>query len=270
MRIHTIRRGNHKGEHIIYDNPGEANSNGIDKIMAPWHRTDTQTGDWVVSDDGYVVQVLKRYTLKNKRHISGQYTDCFMFPQGTFTVYYGRNGYKKIKNFYAQMSSNNRTSLGNDTSSLGRYLTIRKKEFVTLMGFGYDAYTSYIKAFNVKNSNIGYITIQINKLLTDERVQGALMEALKPFMEKVEQAVIEKSKGQYKDLEDLAVQKTAELLLAPTKYVKDKALVLKFTFEVFGKIKGFIEMAEKRNKQLDNIEEAEYTIAAPPSLKEAI
>lgn len=267
MRIHTIRKGNFKGEHIIYENPGEANSHGVDKIIAPWHSSQTGSGDWVVSDDGYVVQCLKRYPLINKRHKSGQWTDCFMFPQGTFTVYHGRNGFKKIKNFYAQMSSNKRTSLGTETSSLGKFMTVRKKEFVTLMSLGFDAYTSYVKAYNVKNTNVGYITIQINKLLSDERVQEALMEALKPFMEKVEQQIVAKSGGKYKDLEDLAVQKTADLLLSEARNVKDKALVLKFTFEIFGKIKGFIEYADKKPKK--EIEDAHYELYTPPSLAEA-
>jgi hypothetical protein len=268
MRIYTIRRGEFKGEHIIYDNPGEANSHGIDKITVPWHSPETRAGDWVVSDDGYVVRCLQRYPLKNKRHKSGQYTDCLMFPQGTFTIYHGKNGYKKIKNFYAQFSSNKRSSLGNETSSLGRYMGIRKREFVTLMGLGYDAYTSYIKAFNIKNSNIGYITIQVNKLLMDERVQEELMEALRPFMEKVEQEIVKQSNGEFEDIESLAVNRTAKLLLSQSKSIKDQALVLRFTFEIFGKIKGFIDMIEKKNPK--EIQEAQYIVMAPPPLTEAV
>ena len=267
MRIFTVRRGLYKGEHIIYDNPGEANAHGIMDIKIPWHHAKVGAGDWVVSDDGYVVQCLRRYPLTNPRHKSGQWTDVFQFPQGLFTVYHGKGNKLTIKNFYAQLSYSNRTSLGSETSSLGKFLTIRKKEFVTLMGLGYDAYSSYVKAFNIKNRNLGYITIQVNRLLSDERVQDALMDALRPFMEKVEKKISTLSKGEYSDIEQLAVDRTADLLLSTPKSIKDKALVLKLTFDLFGKIKGLIDVTEKKNTK--EIQEAQFEMVAPPSLKEA-
>jgi hypothetical protein len=262
MRKFTVRRGNYKGEHNIYDSPDEAVKHSIEP-KHPWHRKDVQIGDWVVSDDGYVVQCLNRRILINKRHRSGQYTDTFRFPMGIFGVYYDAKGEKKItKNFYAQVANNNKSSLGN-TSVLGKYMTIEKREFVTLMAMGFDPYSAYIKAYKVKRLvTLPNVTMQINKLLTDKQVQEELMEALKPFMHKVQLKVQELSG--YEDLEKLFIDKTAQLLTTTVSSIKDQTLVLRFSFEFFGRILGIVE--ETNTKRDKYIQDARYTEVPPPEL----
>jgi len=263
MRIFTVRRGNFKGEHKIYDSPDEAVSNGVEP-KAPWHRKDIAIGDWVISDDGYVVQCLSRRVLINKRHTSGQFTDTYRFPMGIFGVYYDRTGTKRItKNFYAQVANNNKSSLGN-TSSLGRYMTVNKREFVTLIQIGFDPYSAYIKAFKVNRlTSLSYITMQINKLLMDKQIQEELMEVLKPFMNKVETRVKELSG--YNDLKALFIDKTAKLLVQDTRNIKDQVLVLRFSYEFFGRILGIMETVE--SKKPTEIQEAYYEELSPPPLK---
>lgn len=262
MRNFTVRRGNYKGEHIIYDSPDEAVQHGIEP-KTPWHRKDVVIGDWVVSDDGYVVQCLHRRPLINKRHKSGQWTDTFRFPMGIFGVYYDAKGDKKItKNFYAQVANNNKSSLGN-TSVLGKYMTIEKREFVTLLGMGFDPYSAYIKAYKVKRiTTLPNVTMQINKLLTDKQVQEELMDVLKPFMHKVQLKIRDIS--DYEDLNELFIDKTAQLLTTQVKSIKDQIAVLKFSYEYFGRVLGIIMTTEEQKSK--DIQEARFTEIPPPEL----
>jgi hypothetical protein len=265
MRVVTIRRGLFKGEHKIYDSPEESSQYGIEPKI-PWHRKDILVGDWVVADDGYVVQCLARKRIVNKKHINGQYTDTFRFPQGLFYVYYNRLGEKRItKNFYAQVIANNKSSMGN-TPSIGRYMTINKREFVAYMQMGFDAYSAYMKAFKVKSTSLPYITIQINKLLADEQVREELMQVLKPFMVQVADKVKEISG--YNDLNSLLIDKTAKLLVQTTNNIKDQVIVLKFAYEFFGKVLNIVETQPEGKKR--ELEEALYEEIMPSPLPQSV
>lgn len=263
MRKFTVRRGNFKGKHIIYDSVEEAHQHSIKDIKEPWYNPDVDVGDWVVADDGYVVKCLSRNKLINKRHRNGQYTDCFRFPQGTFYVYYDKKGEPHIKNFYASVANSHKSSLGN-TSRLGKYMTVKKREFVLLMSMGYDPYTSYVKAFKVGVSTPGHIMMQVNKLLTDPLVREALMEAMKPFMEQVQQEV--KKKSGIEDLNKLAVEQISELLVAKPKDIKTRIMQSKFFLEMFGQQLGIISSDKKTRKE---IEDAQFEVQPPPELGSA-
>lgn len=262
MRNFTIRRGNYKGTHIIYDSIEEAHAHNIKSIKEPWHDKDVTVGDWVVSDDGYVVKCLARRKMINKRHRHGQYTDTFRFPQGTFYVYYDKSGEPHIKNFYASVTNSNKSSMGN-TSKLGKFMTIAKREFVLLMSMGYDPYSSYIKAFKKNTSTPAHIMVQVNKLLTDPLIREALMEAMKPFMEQVQSKVKELSGVD--DLNKLAVEDIAELLVSKPKQMKDKIAKTKFFLDMFGHQLGIIAPDKKTRKE---IQDAEYEEVPPQFLGE--
>lgn len=262
MRKFTIRRGNFKGTHNIYDSIEEAHSQGITNIKEPWHDRNVKVGDWVVSDDGYVVKCLARRKMINKRHRNGQFTDTFRFPQGTFYVYYDKKGEPHIKNFYAAIANSNKSSLGN-TPKTGRYLTLAKREFVLLMSMGYDPYSSYIKAFKVGVSTPSHIMLQVNKLLTDPLIREALMEAMKPFMEQVQNKVKELSG--VNDLNELAVNDIAELLVSKPKDIKAKIMKSKFFLEMFGQQLGIVAPDKKSRKE---IEDASYE-EIPPQMIES-
>lgn len=270
MRIFTIRRGKFVGEHKIYDSVAEAKKDGIVPIV-PWYSLDVVAGEWVVADDGFVVQCLDsannnlRMRLINKRHRSGQYTDCFRFPQGTFGVYYDAKHKPHInKSFYAMSANSHKSSLGN-TSGLGKYMTIKKREFVLYMSMGYDPYTSYVKAYKVRGANPNHITIQINKLLTDPIVKEALMEALKPFMEQVQKKV-RKLTG-HSDLNQLMVEQVSQLITTQPKSYSDRMTQAKFTLEIFGVPLGAIaSTSDAKNKKGLNAEEIAYSEVPPVSI----
>jgi hypothetical protein len=259
MREFTIRKGNYVGKHIIYDSIKEANENGITDIKLPWYAPGVEPGSWVVSDDGYVVQCLARRNMVNKRHKSGQYTDTLRFPQGTFWVYYNREGRKTIKNFYAAIANSNKNSLGN-TSKLGRYMTSRKKYFVSLVVGGMEPFNACAKVFNMGISPPNQIFIQVNKLLNDPLVREAIMEQMKPFMQMVTEKIKEKS-GHDNLLEFIAEQ-IAMLVTKEDLSPKEIQTNIKLMLEVFSEQLGL----KAPPKDIKKIQEVGYEEVAPPAL----
>lgn len=260
MRTFTIRKGKYAGEHLIFDSIEEAVKNGIKNIKTPWHRDDVEPGDWVTSDDGFVIQCLNRNRLVNKRHKSGQYTDYWRFPNGTFYVYVNKNGEKSIKNFYAVAAMNSKSSLGN-TSKLGKYMTSRKKYFVTLLSQGFSPFMAYAKAYN-KSTQGHTAFIQVNKLLNDPLVKEEIKMALSPFIEKVERRI--KEKTGYENLNEFLAAQLSELISDEDVSVKDKRANLQLAIQLFGDKLGITE-PKKLGKGSD-AEEAEYHLVEPPQL----
>lgn len=264
MRTFTIRRGKYQGEHAIFESIKEATEHKIVDIKSPWWQPEVDPGDWVVSDDGYVVQCLERRKLVNKRHRNGQFTDVFTFPQGIAWVYYDKSGNKNIKNFYAALTNNNRTSLGN-TSALGKYMTAKKKLFVEYVKGGLDPYHAYIKAYNVGTSTRQAIFAQINKLLNDKNVKEELMQALQPFMDKVQKGIEERTG--HTEIVDFVVEQILDLVTEKKLSQKDMRENLKFLIALLGDRAGIIA-PEKPSKDKREVENADYEEIAPPPLTE--
>lgn len=264
MREFEVRRGNYTGKHIIYDNIKEAMDNGIKYIVSPWYRPDAQIGDWCVADDGYVLQLLHKNKMINKRHTSGQYTVYYRFCTGTVYVYYGRNGKTHIKNFYGAVANSNKSALGG-TPTVGRYMTNKKKYFVTLLATGLDPYSAYIKAYKTNQmftKSASYIWRQIDLLLNDPLVRKELMKELKPTIKLLEEE-IRKETG-FENLQDWLVNELSTLLtkskgLRP----KDRRDNIRLVVTLFAEPLGLAT-----NKKTNQIEEAEWQFVPPPRLQQ--
>ncbi len=261
MRDFTIRSGKYQGVHIIYDNEDEAKEHSI-VFKKPWYGKSVVGGDWVVSDDGYVIQCLNTYKLVNKRHKSGQYTNSYRFPNGTFYVYFDKHQQKHVKNFYAVATASHKNSLGN-TPRIGRYMTSKKKEFVTLVAGGMDIYSAYVKAYSVRTFSRNGILIQLNKLMDDPLVRKELMEQMKPFMLQVETSV--KAATGAESLVEFLVDQVTELLVDKKSEVpKERRENLKLLINLFGEQLGIaLKPPKATNKE---IQDAEFEVVPPPEL----
>lgn len=258
MRDFTIRSGKFSGKHIIYDSEDEAKINSI-KFTKPWYADSVDVGDWVVSDDGYVIQCLGRYKLVNKRHKSSQYTMAYRFPNGTFYVYMDAHGQKHIKNFYAVASASHKNSLGN-TPRIGRYMTSKKKEFVTLVASGMDLYSAYIKAYQVRTFSRNGILVQINKLMDDPVVRKELMEQLQPFAKQLEEQIMEKTGAD--SLTSFLIEQITSLVTDPkSQYPKEKRENIKLLINLVGQQLGIALAKGKKD-----VQEAEYEEVPMPQL----
>ena len=259
MRDFTIRGGKYKGVHIIYDSEDEAKENSIE-FKKPWYKDSTEAGDWVVSDDGYVIQCLHKYKLVNKRHKSGQYTMSYRFPNGTFYIYVDQYRKKHIKNFYAVAAHAHKNSLGN-TPRIGRYMTSKKKEFVVLVAGGLDIYSAYIKAYKVRTFSRNGILIQLNKLMDDPLVREELVKEIQPFIKMVEEQIKEKTGAD--SLVNFLVDQITELLIdEKSKVPKERRENLKLLINLFGEQLG---IALKRTST-KGVQDADFELVSPPEL----
>lgn len=261
MREFTVRRGLYAGTHKIYDSIKEAIKEGRKDIIAPWYGDNVKTGSWVVSDDGYVIQCLKRDMLVNPRHKSGQYTDIFRFCNGTFSVYYDRIGEKRITNFYGVAAKSQKSTIGSGVSE-GVYMNTRKKLFCTLAAQGESLEQAYIAAFKPRYWSKGSLYYKINKLLSDPRVREEMMENFKPFKEKIEAKIAEKTG--HKTLSDFVIDKLTELVTNEEVSHKDLRADIVLMMQLFGDSMGISLNNQTKTKR--EIQDAEFSLINPPQL----
>ena len=256
MRTLSLRRGKYSGEHVVYESLEEAEKFGI-KAISPWFSPEVEPGDWVVSDDGYVVQCLDRYRLPNKRSKSGQYTDTLRFPQGTFWVYYGANGNKNIKNFYAFVTNNNKSSLGN-TPKTGRFMTPKKRLFVEYIKRRVNPIEAYKRAFNIGPVPISSLLLSINRLLSEEAVMDELMISGQGLSDAVEQKINEVT-GTL-SLKDFVAYKLAQLAADPEASNKEVLSLIKYLTDTFPEKLGITP----KTKDINKIPDTPYQEVKPP------
>lgn len=215
MRTFTVRKGNYVGEHKIFDSVEEAKKNGI-VPKKPWYGDNVQTGDWVIADDGYVIQCLAVDKRVNKNHKSGQYTQTFRFCNGTFYYYVNAKGEKNITSFFGQTAkTGNRNALGS-TSKFSGKMNVRKKKFLAYIESGMEIYDAYRKAF----TNVAYtrlmterITYEINLLLSDPEIRKGMALALQPLKEALEKQIKKKYKKEgLETLEDYVAKNIMDMM----------------------------------------------------------
>jgi len=213
-----------------------------------------------VADDGYVLQCLGRRILRNKKHRHGQYTDTFRFCNCTSYVYYRRDGKKTIKNFYGVAAKSNKESLGG-TQSLGKYMPIKKKHFVTMLAAGADPYTAYMSAYRKHGGTPNTVWIQINKLLGDPLVKEELQVHLKPIVVELQEAI--KKETGFTSLQDWLVNELTSVLTKSKLSPKDQRDNIRLVVSLFSEPLGLSVGLNK--KKPNEVDEADWQ-AVPPEL----
>ena len=172
MRYYKVN----KIQHTVFDS--------LDEIPAEltyvhdWR--DGQVGDWVVADDGCVIQVLRRGRMmkaKGKEKIKEYIGTC----AGTFVI--GES---------SKMDTSRRIniySFGGDLLSderLEERAEVNAKEllFVQYITGGLTAQQAYLKAFPTNNPS--YANSKAMQLIKTERIRTAMKEELKPVMEELQ------------------------------------------------------------------------------------
>jgi len=191
MREYTIREGSmYSGTHFIFENEDEFRSK-ISYSNAKLYKwtvddfRDYQVGDYIVAEDGYVVQILAIREMKTKKQRKGK-TVFIRFPMGTFAVYEKVDGTVHYPRFYAQFTSGDKASAsGRSRSNFTGSKDEAKKRFANLIFDGIDSRTAYRLAFSYKriitNSQIDK---KISSMLKDEIVINELRTLSKPFRNK--------------------------------------------------------------------------------------
>tara|TARA_R110002012_G_C11622642_1_gene609150 strand:+ start:286 stop:1014 length:729 start_codon:yes stop_codon:yes gene_type:complete len=161
-------------EHRVYDDDDEMPLDLL--VISNWRYG--QVGEWVMADDGSVIQILRRGTMlrrmgKNKlKEYVGTCTGTFPV---TDTVKMDTSKRDDIYSFSGKKAQ--------DRMSDKKNLTSYEQKFVALLASGIPAEDAYLQAFPTKNRK--YAFEKSNTLIKTERVRTAMKEELKPVLEEL-------------------------------------------------------------------------------------
>ena len=163
-----------KTEHTVFDDPDEV-PGSIDYLYNWRHG---HIGDWVQSDDGCVIQILREGTM-NKSKGSNREQVYLGTCTGTFVVSDNvKMDTSKRDDIYSYggKERNERVETNEKVSS-------REHVFVQLLASGMDARKAYLKAFPTNDPH--YAGLRAGQLIKTTRIKTAMKEELKPFMEEL-------------------------------------------------------------------------------------
>ena len=163
-------------EHRVYD-PDDPIADNID-IVEDWHNSNV--GDWVRTDDGCAIQILRRGRMlkpKGKIRVREYVGTC----TGTFVVSKtSKMDTSRRNNIYSFGGSKSSEDILLDRKSLtkGEIMFV-----IYLVQHKMDPKEAYLKAFPTKN--LGYASQKASQLIKTERVQTAMKEELKPVLKEL-------------------------------------------------------------------------------------
>jgi len=171
MRNYTVN----KIQHVVFESKDEIPNNLT--FLKDWR--DGHVGDWVESNDGCVIQILRRGRMlkpKGKVKITEYVGTC----TGTFVV--------SKKNKMDTSRRINIYSIGGNIDRNSRVdvrdkLNSKEELFVLYMGMGMPPKQAYIKAFPTNDPS--YANMRAGQLVKTERVKTAMKEELKPILQKL-------------------------------------------------------------------------------------
>jgi len=169
MRHYTVN----KVQHTVFDSEDEVPTDI--HYLREWR--ECVLSDWVLADDGCVIQILRKGTMTKPK---GKVKEVSYVGTCTGTF---------ITSSTTKMDTSKRTniySIGGDIERNQRLderenLSTREELFVQLYASGMDARKAYLKAFPTNNPH--YAGIRAGQLIKTARVRSAMKEELKPFME---------------------------------------------------------------------------------------
>ena len=157
-----------KIKHTVYDDKTEVPSSI--KVIADWR--DGQVGDWVHTDDGCVIQILRKGNMLRKKGTQYYVGTCTgTFPVGVKTVMDA----DRRPNIYSFSGY----STPEEVVQNRRELTANEKLFVANLSEGMQPDEAYVRAFPTNNKR--YARMKAVNLIKTERVFEAMKEELKPI-----------------------------------------------------------------------------------------
>jgi hypothetical protein len=162
--------------HKVYDSVDEVPEDVT--YLHNWRLGDI--GDWVLTDDGGVIQILRSGQLARPRNIvkSLKYIGTCT---GTFIV-------KEDYSMDIEKKSNIYTVSGKrspvDTLKDRENMTPRESMFTQFIAMGIDKVEAYLRSYDTDDKT--YAKMQANILVRTERIKTALKEELKPLLKKLQ------------------------------------------------------------------------------------
>ena len=168
MRTYTIK----KQEHPVYEDLDELPEGLV--FLKDWRVA--EVGDWVLADDGCILQVLRKSILAKKRyrkiraeHTIGTCTGTFVNRSSIKMDTEKREDIWKLSGKACKDSIRNR-----------KQITSNETLFAAALTRGVSPEDAYLKVYRTNNRN--YAKIQAGILVKSERIRKAMKEELKPVM----------------------------------------------------------------------------------------
>lgn len=251
MRTFTIRdeRSPHRGEHCVYDSQEEFEQRNSGKEWKKWggrDPADYKVGEWIRSDDGYIIQILAIRLASNKLPVY-----FFRVPMGTFAVYWTKRNEKwNYRQILAQFTPACKNSISGRPRT-NRSIQVHKIKFATLLVCGVRpmvaarmAFPREMFALTTKHQAL----TKVAKFMEDSVVRDEIKTQLSKFNEDI----IDKF-GDKRLLEELD-----ELLTMSKKGSDAHRGNIQFIME----LRGLYE--KKEGKKINKLRETSYT-EVPPS-----
>lgn len=169
MREYTVK----DKVHLVYDSIDEFPQEI--EYKANWR--DADIGDWVIADDGCIIQILRSGCLKRpyrKKDVKyvGTCTGTFICG-GSYKMDTDKRG-----NIYNLSGKSPYESVKDRTT-----LTPKEQLFAQFVSQGMHATDAYLNAFDAKSKSYAHASAGL--LLKQERVKTAMKESLKPVLQKL-------------------------------------------------------------------------------------
>lgn len=159
--------------HIVYDSIEEVPSNI--KPLKDWRNANI--GDWVITDDECIIQILRKGSMIRKNGELGYIGTC----TGTFTILKDTiMDADKRENIYSFGGH----STPEQIVANRKKLTANEELFVLYSTQGLSPEDAYVKAFPTNNKR--YARMKAVNLIKTERVKTAVKEELKPVLQELE------------------------------------------------------------------------------------
>jgi hydrogenase maturation factor len=167
MRSYTIK----KIEHFVYEDLDEIPKDLV--YLKEWR--EGEVGDWVLADDGCVIQILRKNALaKHTKKVQFDYTigTC----TGTFAVRPTvKMDTERREDIYSMSGKIAAKRVKGDKN-----LTKNEILFSQLLARGVSADEAYLKVYRTNNRK--YAKLQAGILVKSERIKKAMKEELKPIL----------------------------------------------------------------------------------------
>ena len=168
MRTYTIK----KQEHHVYEDIDEIPEDLV--YLKDWRKA--EIGDWVLSDDACIIQVLRKNALTKPR---GKVR--VVYTVGTCTGTFSTSPKTKMDtikrdNIYSMSGKETR-----DTFKDRNKITSNETLFASLLTRGVSPEDAYLKVYRTNNKK--YAKLQAGILVKSERVKKAMKEELKPVLQ---------------------------------------------------------------------------------------
>ena len=225
--------------HTVFDSVEEVPSDIV--YLEDWR--DGHISDWVKTDDGCVIQILRRGSMmKPKGKV--RKVDYLGTCTGTFLVSKKANmDASKRVNIYSISGNVDRNAQIEDKDNLSS----KEELFVQYLAAGIDARTAYLKAFPTNDPH--YAQMRAGQLIKTTRIKTAMKEELKPV------------------LEELGINETSILrninLIAETAQKEDTRLKALF------KLSDIMDLEDKNKTQVTQLTGAVFQGFSKDKLKEA-